>query len=340
VTPPRVYGRGLRRALQWRLLLLWIVAASIPTALALAPTVQLLSGLLDWSPRARDLVARLDSGTLVDLLRKLAEAAPTLKGGLHAGLVAAVLMGPALAGAAVAVARSDEPLRMRALLAGAGEHYGRLLRLLLVGAVPLGFAVGLSSVLLRAAASASDRALTETQAVRGNRLALVASFLLFFLAQLTLDAGRAWFAAEPHRRSAIFAWWSGVRLIVREPLRAAGLGAVTLALGGGFAAAFLLLRLRIHQTGPGTVALAFVLGELAAASIGWHRTARVVGFAELARAHAAPSKLRLALVETRATPRPVPDPEPPPPAPPPPGPDPKPPGPREGSLSERSGSGT
>ena len=119
------------------------------------------------------------------------------------------------------------------------------------------------------------------------RLSMLAAAVLFFVAQLTIDAGRAHFAAEPHRRSAFFAWWSGVRLLLRRPLRVLGFGLVTAMAGSGVAAGFLLLRFRIHQAGPATVLVAFLLAELAAASVGWSRAARLIGLAELVRADAA-----------------------------------------------------
>jgi hypothetical protein len=85
-----------------------------------------------------------------------------------------------------------------------------------------------------------------------------------------------------------------LRLLVRRPLRSIGLGLATLVAGGGVALVLLLVRLRLPQTGAGAVLLAFFLAQLAAASVGWHRTARIVGFAELARADAADRERRSA----------------------------------------------
>ena len=66
-----------------------------------------------------------------------------------------------------------------------------------------------------------------------------------------------------------------------------GFGLVTAIAGAGLALAFLLIRLRIHQVGPASVLIAFLLAELATASIGWDRAARLIGFAELVRDDAA-----------------------------------------------------
>ena len=182
-----------------------------------------------------------------------------------------------------------------------------MFRVALTGLVPLALAAAVSGAFFKTARNAAERALTESDAVRGGRLAMLATVLLVFLAQLCVDAARAMFAAEPYRKSAILAFWAGVLLLVRRPLRSIGLGLTTLLAGGGVAIALLLLRLRIPQQGPGSVLLAFLVAQLAAAGIGWHRTARIVGFAELARADAADRERRSAFATL--------PPEPAPPAP-------------------------
>jgi hypothetical protein len=311
VITPRLYRRSLGHALQVRLLLLYAAGSLLPAIFAAIPVHRMLSPLLDRSPRAKDLVASLDSHTAIDVLRQLGDA-PTI-GALSAGfataLVGALLAGPFLAGAAILVARADETVRTRALLSSAGENYGRLFRVALAGLVPLALAAAISGVFFKAAHNGAERALTESEAVRGGRLAMLGTVLLFFLAQLCLDAARAMFAAEPYRKSAILASWAGLRLLVRRPLQSIGLGVATLVAGGGMAFVLLLVRLRVPQTGAGSVLLAFVLAQLAAAGLGWHRSARIVGFAELARADAADRERRSAFAM-----RP-PEPLPPAPAP-------------------------
>jgi hypothetical protein len=289
VITPRLYRRSLGHAFQVRLLLLYVAGSLVPAILVAMPVHRVASRLLDHSPRARDLVAALDSHAAIDMLRQASDA-PTsgaLSAGFISALVAALLAGPFLAGAALLVAGADDAVRTRALLASAGENYGRLFRVALAGLIPLGLVAAISGALFKAANNAAEHALTESEAARGGRLAMVGTVLLVFLAQLCMDAARAMFAAEPYRRSAVLAMWAGLRLLVRRPLRSIGLGLATLVAGGGMALLLLLVRLRMPQTGAGSVLVAFVLAQLAAASLGWHRTARIVGFAELARADAA-----------------------------------------------------
>ncbi len=286
---PGLLRRSFGQALQWRFLALWLLLVALPAAAALAPLSRLLRDRLDHSPRAQQLVAALDSHAVADLVKHLSDSgagAALETGAWMAGLLAVLCM-PLGAGAALTLARADEPVRFRALLAGAGEHYGRMLRMLVVALLPVGIAAACAAGLSRVALKSGERAILESQAMRHVGLAALGGFLLLFLARLTLDAGRAHFAAEPHRRSAFLAWWSGVRLFARRPWRVLLLGSVTLAAGAALAALFLLLRLRVHQTGPVALLLAFLLAELAAASVGWDRAARLIGLVELIRADSA-----------------------------------------------------
>ena len=286
---PRLLRRSFGRALQWRFLLLWLALVALPAAAALFPLWRFVDEHLGRSPRAQQLVAGLDSHAVADLVKQLSEAhaVKALGAGAWAGALLAILLMPIGAGAAVSLARADEALRFRELLTGAAEHYGRMLRMLLVGLLPAGLAVAGAAGLSHAAAKAAEHAVLESQALRYARFAAIGGFLLLSVTQLTVDAGRAAFAVEPQRRSAWFAWGSGARLFAHRPWRTALAGAAPLALAALAAAATFSLRLRIHQSGPGKMAVAFLLAELAVAAIGWHRAARLIALAELMRADAA-----------------------------------------------------
>ena len=286
---PRLIRRSLAHGFQWRLLLLWVVAMLVPTVIAMLPVSGFLGQMLDQWPRAKEVVASIDGATLVELLRQLGEngARTAIGGGLIAASLVLLLIAPALAGAALAVARSDEPLRFTALLRGAGESYGKMLRLgALVALIPLGLAAIPAGIAFKLSSKASEKAVLESQAERGLRLALIVAAVAYFLAQLTLDAARAHLAAQPERRSAFLAWWNGVKLLFRQPLKTLGLGAATSIVGLGLAAFLMVLRLRVVQGGVGGVLLAFALAQLSVAAVGWYRASRIVGLAELVRADA------------------------------------------------------
>jgi hypothetical protein len=284
-----LFRRSLRHALQWRLLFLWWASLVVPGAIAALPVFQFLRRELDRSTRAKDAVAYLDGPTLLDLLRQFGEpgASNAVALGLAGGVLTLLFVAPFVAGATTAAARSDEPLPLSRLLAGAGELYGRMLRTFLCGLVPLGIGAGITAGAMKIASHLTERDLTETAADAHLRNAVLVSAAALFLAHLIVDAARAQFAAEPTRRSALAALWSAARLVVRRPLRGLGVGAIGTAAGLGTAALLMALRLRIDQSGVFRIGLAWLLAQMAHVAIGWGRAARIFGLAELARADAA-----------------------------------------------------
>ncbi len=297
---PRLLRRSLRRGAQWRLLLLWWASLLVPSALVALPAFAFLRDQLDHSTRAAQSVAWLEGATLVELLRQVGQPGPAAALGWGAAAAAICLFGvsPFVAGATVAAARSDAPLRLRALMAGGGELYGRMLRTLLAGLVPLGVGSAAAAGLFRLAARANESATTETAANRNLLFAAGCAALAFFVFQLVVEAARAQFAADPGRRSAVLALWSGARLLVRRPGRAFAVGAVGAVAGLGAALALMALRLQVVQSGAAGIALAWLLAQAAQAAVGWGRASRILGLAELSRADAA--------ARARAEPRPGP----------------------------------
>ena len=282
---PGLYRRCLRRSLRWRVLLLWWAALLVPAAIAGAPAFAFLRAQLDHSPRAPDVVAWMDGSTSIELLRQLGEngAWRTLIGGLGAAALALLVASPLVAGAMVASAGADEPLPFPPLLAGAAAFYGRMLRLALAALIPLGVAAAATAGIVKLALDADQRAVTETGAARIRLLAAAAAGLALFVAHLAADIGRAQFAADPGRRSAIRSLWTGVQVLIRRPLRALLIGAVGTLVGLGLALALMGLRFQIAQRGPLALTLAWLLAQGAQVAIGWGRAARIEGLAELCR---------------------------------------------------------
>ena len=271
------------------LLLLWWASLLLPGAIAALPVLRFLRRNLDHSTRAREVIARLDGPVLIELWRQLAEngAGASIGLGLAGGALALLFVSPFAAGAMVAAARSDEPLRLSRLLAGAGELYGRMLRTLLAGLIPLGIGSGLAGLAYRLAARADARATLESAADRSWLAASAAAAIALFLCHLLVDGARAQFAAEPGRRSAVLAVWSSLRLLLRRPVRMLGVGVVGALAGLGGAAALMAARSWIVQGTAGSIACAWILAQGAQVAIGWGRAVRIFGLAELAQADAA-----------------------------------------------------
>jgi hypothetical protein len=270
-------------ALQWRLLLLWIVALLIPAALVAAPFWQVLSAQLDHNLHAAELAQQLDAIAIADLMTKLGENSVALNTAGLLALAVTLLLSPLLNGAVVATARADQPLGFSKLLQGGVQEYGRMFRMLLWAGVVLGAAASAGGAAVKAAKNYGERAILEADADMALLAARIVMFTLLVLALVTLDAGRAELAVYSKRPSAIKAWWRGCKLLKARVLAVLGhylsLSIVGLVLALGITA----LRIALPQLGAFWFILGMVLAQLAVAAVAWMRMARLLALIDLAR---------------------------------------------------------
>ena len=117
----------------------------------------------------------------------------------------------------------------------------------------------------------------------GRRIALIVGGTLFVLAHASLEAGRGWLAADARLRSAIKAWWRGLKLLLRRPMAVLSVYLVTTV--AGLLLAVLMVGVRQHI--DANTALGFVLAMLAGfgitAALAWSRIARLFGMQSLAQ---------------------------------------------------------
>jgi hypothetical protein len=276
--------RAAGAALQWRLLLWWALLLLLPALAAALPVWQMLSASLDRSVYAGQLAARLDMIAIGDLVGGIAERwGPALSAGGLVALVLTLLLSPLLSGMTIAAARAPARLGMGALLAGGAQEYGRMLRMLVWAAIPLGIAGALAGAAFHAAGNTAATAVLESDAVHASRVATLVAALLLLLVHATIDAGRALLGSERRRTSAVLAWWGGVKLLLRRPLALLGSYLVITALGLAIAALLALARLQVPALGPGGTVAAFLLTQLAVLALGWMRSARLFALIALAR---------------------------------------------------------
>ena len=279
-----IIRRAMRRALQWRLLLVSPAVLLVAAAATAFPLARFLGDLLDHSPRWQEITAALDSPALAGLIKALTTpAAGGLMTAVRTSVVLAVVFAPLLAGAALVVAESEVRPRLRELLSGAAGYYPRLLRVQLAALIPLGVAGGLGAAVFAWASQVSEHATSEAATHTSGRVAWLVTIVAVFLAQLVVDAGRARLAAEPARRSAVFALGAGVKLLVNQPLRTLSIGLSSTVTALGVAAVLLVGRQQIAQSSAAAVLLAFLIGQLAVAAIAWGHAARLCGLVEIAR---------------------------------------------------------
>jgi len=276
--------RAARAALQWRLLLIWVLLMLIPVAIFTIPAWNLLSGALDHSVHADALAQQLDMLSFTDLMSLQGKHAMAFDSAAVLAAIVTLLLTPFFSAMAAGAARADAAPHWRALVAAGLADYPRMLRMLIWSLIPLGLAGALGGAAVSAAAEHGRDAITAAEANLWPNLALGLTALLMVLAHASVDAGRAQLAIERRRSSAVMAWWAGCRLLLRRPLHGLGIYLLIGAAGLGLAGALGVARLNVSGASIGGFIGAVLLVQLAVAVLGWMRSARLFALVALARA--------------------------------------------------------
>jgi hypothetical protein len=266
--------QGMAAALQWHLILWWLGVTALPALLLGIPLVSALDGQLDNALHAADWSRDQTVLLASDLAYQLRETALPLAGaGAVAGLLLLLLV-PLLNAMFIAAARAPAPLQLGELLRGAVANYWRMVRLAVFALIPLGIALGLAALLMKAVHRYDEHAILEADVQHLRWLALAAGALLYAWASACVDAARAWLALHPTRRSAFQALWRGAKLVVRHPLRGIGLylGIAVPALVLVLLAA--ALRLAMSTAGDGGMLGGLLLTQGLVAITAWMHYAR------------------------------------------------------------------
>jgi len=273
---------ALGRALQWRLWLLFVAASLLCALLAALPVFNWLAGVLDNSVHAGAVAAGAAPTLLADALMARNAPLPLIGQGSAVATVLMLLLSPLLAGATVAAARSRTTLGFGDLLRGAISEYGPMLRMLVWSVIPLGFAVLVMTVIVGANEKAHENATLASELATGRNIGVWLGGLLFVLAHASLEAGRGWLAADGRLRSALKAWWRGLKLLGKRPFAVLGLYLATTLAGLVLVALLLLLRPYLGHGGVPSLVLGLLLSSAVAAALAWSRIARLFGMQALA----------------------------------------------------------
>jgi hypothetical protein len=278
-------GTASRAALQWRVLLLWVLVSWLPTVLLALPIWSSLAAQLDNSLHSAEWAHHADLVMIHDLVgQSLKSNADALTGSGIAAAVVLVALIPLLNGMLVTASRSGQPLGFGALLQGALREYGRMLRLMAWALIPLGIGVGLGALSLYGVRKYAHGAILETQVLTLTRAAYALTAVLCAAALVTVDAGRARLAFDPLRRSAVKAWWRGLRLTIAQPLRTLGLFVCITLIATLATGVLALLRVELN----GAKLLGFLAGllivQIIVAVTGWMHFARLLAMLAVTKA--------------------------------------------------------
>lgn len=274
---------ALRGATQWRLWLLWIGLTGLCALIGALPVRDWLGGMLDHSLLGDAVGSGKAPALMLEALMSRDAPLGVLMGGIRFATILMLLLAPLLAGATIAAARSRASLGFGDLLRGGISEYGPMLRMLIWSVIPLGIAVLAAVGIMGANEAAHENAVLASELETGRTIALVVGGVLWVLAHASLEAGRGWLAADGRLRSAIKAWWHGLKLLLRRPFAVLTVYLVTTVVGLLLAVLMIGLRQQFDaNTGIGFV-LAMLAGFGITAALAWSRIARLFGMQLLAQ---------------------------------------------------------
>jgi hypothetical protein len=274
--------RAPMAAMQWRLLLLWVLLLLLPTAVVSLPFWRALSSVLDHSIHAQAWATHFSATMFGDVMPAL-HVSNWFNGIALVGMLLTLLLLPFLNGMIVGSGRAGRTLGFSHLLQCGVVEYGRMFRLMLWSILPYAVMAGLIGVALHMADDASDKAILESQADHASHLAMFAAGLLFVLAQSMVESSRAAFIADTGLRSATRAFGRGFMQLLRRPFSTLLCYLLISLVGYAIALALGVGRVHTPAIGIGGLVLAVLLAQLVVLVLGWVRVARLFALAEVAR---------------------------------------------------------
>ena len=272
---------AMAAAVQWRLLLLWLLLMLLPATVVAWPLFTALGGLLNHSVHAEAWARHFDPLMFGDTLFALGAHAAWLGGAALLGLVLALLLSPFLAGMVVGSGRANRRLGFSALLLGGWIEYGRMFRVMLWSLLPYAVVLLVAGAASHWADARADQAVLQAQADAAAHVAHWVLLVVFVLMQAIVESARAAFIADTGLRSATRALGRGIMQLLRRPLKTLLFYLVVSLIGLAIAALLGIARIHVTAVGGGFW-LALLLGQLIVAALAWMRIARLFALARLA----------------------------------------------------------
>ena len=197
---------AMAAAVQWRLLLLWLVIMLIPATIVALPLRHMLGDLLDNSVHADDWAQNFNALMFSDTIASLAKHPGWLGATATIGVLTTLLLSPFLNGMIVGSGRAGRALGFGALLQNGFVEYGRMFRVMLWSLLPYAVVIGVASIGMHMVDKHSERAVLESQVDTYHSIAHWVLLIVFVLAQLVVESARAAFIADTGLRSARAHW--------------------------------------------------------------------------------------------------------------------------------------
>lgn len=274
---------GMRAAVQWRLLLLWLLIMLIPVTLVALPLWRMLSGLLDTSVHSVEWAKGFNDIMFSDVMANFFDHPQWLITDMAIVQASTLLLSPFLAGMIVGSGRAGRVLGFGALLQNGLIEYGRMFRLLLWSLIPYGLVIGVGMFGSHLAGAHANRAVLESQADLYSHIVHAVVLILLVLMQSIVESARSAFIADITLRSATRALGRGIKQLFRRPVKTLVFYLVVTVIGLALASVFGMLRIHVTPVGVVGVIMALLLSQLVVLALGWMRAARLFALAEVAR---------------------------------------------------------
>lgn len=274
--------RALLSALQWRLLLLWIVTSLLCALVGTLPLWSWLGSQFDYSLQAPAIAAGKAPVMILDALTAPNNPLPVIGNNIRNVAILTLLLSPLLAGATITASRSKTAIGFGDLLRGGISEYGPMLRLLIWSVLPLGVAAGVMVMLMGFNEKIHEHAILASDISSGRNLAFVVGGLLLLLMHAGIEAGRGWLAADARLRSALKAWGRGMLLLLGRPLAVLWAYLLPTLCSLLLALAFIALRGHINPSGMGGFLLGLLLACAISGALAWGKVARLYAMRALA----------------------------------------------------------
>lgn len=279
-------SHSLGAALQWRVLLWWLLALSVPTLIAVLPVWAGLDAAFS-NTTATPAILEGNVAFLAEGMFAVGQNTGAIRASTIIALLLSIALSPWLSGMVVASIRARRRLGLGELLQGGFVEYGRMLRLMLLAFVLLGVAFAIGAAVMHSLEGGTDKAVLASDVERAKQIGFAVIAVLLVFAHMTVEAARGWVAAVPQQRSVLRAWGNGLMLVLRRPLTSLMVYIGIAIVAYGLALIFGWLRLRTGTTTSGGFIAALLLTQVIVALFAYARVSRLYAFADLASARIA-----------------------------------------------------
>ena len=221
---------------------------------------------------------------IFDLGSVLESDMPAISGSAEMAALLLFILIPFLNGAFVASARTAAPVRLAELIRESLRQYGPMFRMMFMALLPLAIAGVVEWATMKGVKHYGEHAILASDVQHLKWVAIAVSLVVFAWADASIDAARASLALNPNKRSAIKAWWRGLKLVVVHPLRSLVLYVAVTAIAAILLALVAAFRLHMSATSFWGFLFALLITQLLVAVTAWMHYARLFGMLELTRA--------------------------------------------------------